>query len=121
MIVEQIANFKEKYNIKGMIGQGMRGRSIPDAIVIIDEVQNFSKLSLQKILTRFSKNCKVILIGSNKQIDNPYVTKYTNGLSVLLDACRYANNKVTLHAVTLTRVLRSRVTEFVENLFSSKP
>ena len=120
MISEKVEKLRSDCNISGMIAQGMRGRTFTDTVAIIDECQNTSKASLQKILTRFGKNCKIILIGSNKQIDNQYVTKYTNGLSVLLDACRTTHDNVTLHAVELTKVLRSPVAEFVERLFTSK-
>lgn len=120
MISEKVEKLRSDCNISGMIAQGMRGRTFTDTVAIIDECQNTSKTSLQKILTRFGKNCKIILIGSNKQIDNQYVTKYTNGLSVLLNACRTTHDNVTLHAVELTKVLRSPVAEFVERLFTSK-
>lgn len=118
MIAEAITKYKTRYNIKGMIGLGLRGRTFSDTVIIIDEVQNFSPNSLVKALTRVGKNCKVILIGSNRQIDNPYITKYTNGLSVILDACTKANPLVRTHVVPLTKVLRSPLTEWTENIFS---
>ena len=120
MISEKVEKLRSDCSISGMIAQGMRGRTFTDTVAIIDEAQNSSKSSLQKILTRFGRNCKIILIGSNKQIDNQYVTKYTNGLSVLLDACRTHQSSIRLHAVELTKVLRSPVAEFVEKLFHSK-
>ena len=118
MIAEAVDKYKTRYNIKGMIGLGLRGRTFSDTVIIIDEVQNFSPNSLVKALTRVGKNCKVILIGSNRQIDNPYITKYTNGLSVILDACTKANPLVRTHVVPLTKVLRSPLTEWTENIFS---
>ena len=118
MIAEKISNLKSECNIKGMIGLGMRGRTFNDSIVIIDETQNMSKSSLQKVLTRIGKNSKVILIGSNNQIDNPYVTKHNNGLSYILDACTHQYNSVTIHAVHLDKVVRSNIAEFAEELFS---
>ena len=118
MIAEAVDKYKTRYNIKGMIGLGLRGRTFSDTVIIIDEVQNFSPNSLVKALTRVGKNCKVILIGSNRQIDNPYITKYTNGLSVILDACTKSNPLVRTHVVPLTKVLRSPLTEWTENIFS---
>lgn len=120
MISERKEELRKKCNIEGMIGLGLRGRTFHDAFVIIDEAQNQSKASLQKVLTRFGKNCKIVVIGSNKQIDNPYITKYTNGLSVLLDACTQEHDNVNLHAVNLPKVLRGPVAEFAEDLFSGK-
>ena len=120
MISEKVEKLRKDCSITGMITLGMRGRTFSDTIAIIDECQNMSKSALQKILTRFGKNCKIILIGSNKQIDNAYVTKYTNGLSVILDACRRMHDNVRLHAVTLNKVLRSPLAEWSERIFSSK-
>jgi len=98
---------------------GMRGRTISDSVIIIDEAQNLSPSAFAKVLTRFGKNCKIIIIGSNRQIDHPYLTKYTNGLSVILDSCRSAHRNLRLHAVTLTKVLRSPIAEWAENLFTN--
>lgn len=103
-----------------MIGLGMRGRTFNNTVAIIDEAQGMSKASLQKVITRFGKNCKIIIIGSNNQIDNPYLNKYTNGLSTLLDACTKSHDTVRLHAVSLPKVVRGPIAEFAENLFSER-
>jgi PhoH-like ATPase len=116
-VENQIEDLIEKHNISSMIGLGLRGRTFHNTVAIIDEAQNMSKASLQKVLTRFGKDCKVIIIGSNRQIDNPYITKYTNGLSTILDACTRDHEKVKLHAVPLTKVVRSDIAEFAEKVF----
>ena len=118
-VEEAVDKLMHKCGIVGMTGLGMRGRTFHGTIAIIDEVQNMSKGSLQKVLTRFGKNCKIILIGSNNQIDHPHLNKYTNGLSVLLDACAHEHEGVVLHAVTLEKVVRGRIAEFSEKLFSN--
>lgn len=107
-------------HITPMTGLGMRGRTFKDTVFIYDEVQNASKPSLQKTLTRVGKNCKVILIGSNNQIDNPNMTKFTNGLSVILNDCATNVGVVNKHVVPLQRVVRSNFAEYAENLFSEK-
>jgi len=108
----------EEYNITVTTTLGLRGTTIKNRVVIIDEAQNYSKGSLQKTVTRFGENTKGIIIGSNKQIDHPYITKFTNGLSVLLDACTKEQRKVKLHAVPLERIVRSDIAEFAEEIFS---
>lgn len=118
MIDEKVEKLRKDCSITGMITLGMRGRTFSDTVAIIDEVQNMSASSLQKVLTRFGKNCKIILIGSNKQIDNPYINKYTNGLAIILNACRQAHADIRLHAITLTKVLRSPLAEWSERIFS---
>lgn len=120
MIAEEIEKLEEQCNITKMTGLGMRGRTFRNTIAIIDEAQGISKTSLQKIITRFGENCKVIIIGSNNQIDNPYLTKYTNGLSTILDACTREHPKIRMHAVNLTNVVRSDIAEFAEDIFTER-
>lgn len=115
---EARAKIISDYNIQAMTTLGMRGRTFTNCIAIIDECQGLSKGQFQKIITRFGKNVKVILIGSNRQIDNKYLTKYTNGLSVILNACAKPSDQVKLYAVTLQRVIRSKTAEWAELIFS---
>jgi PhoH-like ATPase len=107
-----------KCNIQTLTGLGMRGRTFNNTVILLDESQNQSNASMQKMLTRFGKGCKIIILGSNRQIDNPYLTKYTNGLSVILDACTRTHDNIKLHAVTLEKVVRGPIAEWAEVLFS---
>lgn len=109
-----------KYNITAMTMHDMRGRTFENCIVIWDEAQNNSKPSAQKVLTRMGKNCKVIILGSNRQIDNPYITKYTNGLSVIQQDCTVKSDNVSKFAINLNKVVRSDLAEWAENLFEGK-
>lgn len=118
IVQAKIQELLEKTPITPMTGLGMRGRTFTNAIVIIDEVQGQSKASLQKMLTRIGKDCKVIIIGSQKQIDSPYVTKFNNGLSVLLNETTKPQNLVRLHAVSLSKVVRSPMSDWAENIFT---
>ena len=114
-----VAKMVIDYNIEMLTGLGMRGRTFRDTVVIIDEGQGMSKGSMQKVLTRFGEHCKVIIAGSNNQIDNPNLTKFTNGLSVLLNDCAYGKDaKIGKHVVPLYKVVRSDFAEYAENLFS---
>lgn len=113
-----IDELRAKYNITAMTGLGLRGRTFTKSVVIIDEAQNMSKASLQKVLTRFGKDCKVIIIGSNRQIDNSYITKFNNGLSVILDDCTKPSTLIRKYAITLHRVVRSPMAEWAETIFS---
>jgi PhoH-like ATPase len=120
MIETEILELKTKCNIEAMTGLGMRGRTFSNMYIIIDEVQNQSKSSLQKMLTRVGKNCKVVLIGSLRQIDNKYITKFTSGLATILDAARSSHDVIKMHAITLHKVVRSPMAEWAEKLFSKK-
>lgn len=59
----------------------MRGRSIVDTWVIIDEAQNMTPSQAFGIISRAGKNCKIILAGDPEQVDNPHLNSRTNGLS----------------------------------------
>lgn len=119
-ISEKKQEFMNKYNIQFMTGLGMRGRTFPDSVVIIDEFQNNSQSSAQKMITRAGNNTKYILIGSQRQIDNAYITKYNNALSVVLDAAAKPSSTVRLHAINLRKVVRSKLTDWAESLFSKE-
>lgn len=63
----------------------VRGRSISDAIILVDETQNCSTHEIKTILTRVGKNTKVILTGDIEQIDRNDVDSISNGLSVVVE------------------------------------
>ena len=115
----RVYKLMDKYKIETMWNGSIRGRTISRSFVIIDEVQNFSKSSLQTVLSRVDKDCKVVLIGSNRQIDHPYITKNTNGLSIIQRALKNDNPEVVLHGSKMEKVLRGRITEFAERIFES--
>lgn len=115
-IKEEIQNTIEKFNIETMWIGELRGRTISDAVVIVDEVQNFSKKSALLVLSRLDKDCKIIAIGSNNQIDNPYINKYNNALSILIEAAKHKQN-INVWAGELTNVVRGPITEFAETVF----
>ena len=121
---ERIDEYTQKLinecSIEAMTALGLRRRTFNNRVIIIDEAQNASPSSMQKTLTRVGKNCKVIIIGSNRQIDNPYTTKFTNGLSLLLDACTKEQSLINMVAVDLHKVVRSKTAEFAEKLYSKE-
>lgn len=107
-----------KNKIETLWPGSIRGRTLSNAYVIIDEVQNFSKKSLQTVLSRLDQKCKVICIGSNRQIDHPYINKYTNGLSTLMAASKQEHLEVNMFGTILNKVVRGKITEFTERIFS---
>lgn len=115
----QVQSLMSKYNMSAIPALGLRGRTIDNSIVIIDEAQNFSKSTMLKVLTRMGKNCKVIVLGSLLQIDSKFVSKYTSGLSVLLAATKRTDLPIKLNAVTLERVVRGPIVEFSELVFEN--
>lgn len=66
----------------------IRGRSLTNAIFIIDEAQNLTPHEVKTIITRAGENCKIILTGDVRQIDTPYLDEQSNGLSYVIDRLR---------------------------------
>lgn len=79
----------EMYQKRGRIELGaityIRGRSIANAIILIDESQNLSKDEIKTILSRAGENTKVILTGDISQIDNSYLDAINNGLTYVVE------------------------------------
>jgi PhoH-like ATPase len=64
----------------------MRGRSLPEQFIIIDEAQNLSPHEVKTIVSRAGAGTKVVLTGDPYQIDSPYLDSNSNGLSYLVEA-----------------------------------
>lgn len=90
----------------------LRGRSIEQAILIVDEAQNLDLVTLKAILTRVGQYCKVILLGSLNQIDNKYQAKK--------EKCDFERVKECLQefpfvgAVTLVQSKRSEICSLID-------
>ena len=91
----------------------IRGRSIPNQYIIVDEAQNLTPHEVKTILTRAGDGTKVVLTGDPYQIDNPYVDASTNGLSFLAE--HFKGLDLSGH-VTLMKGERSRMAELASNL-----
>jgi PhoH-like ATPase len=61
----------------------IRGRSIPNQFIIIDEAQNLSPHEVKTIVTRAGEGTKIVLCGDPDQIDHPYLDKESNGLAYI--------------------------------------
>jgi len=84
----------------------IRGRSISNAFVIIDEAQNLSVHELKTIVTRIGENSKIILTGDIEQIDNTYLDSTSNGLSYAIE--KFKIEDIAGH-ITLKKGERSKV------------
>lgn len=82
----------------------IRGRSIPNSFIIIDEAQNLSMHELKTIITRVGDNTKIVLTGDIEQIDNVHVDAFSNGLSYAVE--RFKDYELAGH-VTLQKGERS--------------
>jgi len=84
----------------------IRGRSIPNAFIIIDESQNLSMHELKTIITRVGDNTKIVLTGDIEQIDNVHVDAYSNGLTYAVE--KFKEYPIAGH-VTLIKGERSEL------------
>lgn len=115
----KIEEFIKRYDIIFPYIGNLRGSNLSNAVIIIDEAQNFSLSSMQLVLTRVSDSSKVVIIGDINQVDSIYLSKQNNALSFLLNETRKENKEINLSAITLKKSVRGKVCEWAEELFSS--
>jgi len=87
----------------------MRGRTFQNKFVIIDEAQNLTAKQMRTLITRAGPGTKMVCLGNVAQIDTPYLTETSSGLTFVVD--RFRGWPHGAH-VTLTRGERSRLAEF---------
>ncbi len=91
----------------------IRGRSISNHFIVVDEAQNLSPLEVKTIITRVGQASKVVLTGDPYQIDNPYVDSSSNGFNYLVN--RFRDEAISAH-VELRKGERSELAELAANL-----
>ncbi|MGN1072134.1 MAG: PhoH family protein [Bradymonadia bacterium] len=91
----------------------IRGRSIPNQYIIVDEAQNLTPHEVKTIITRVGQGTKVVLTGDPYQIDNPYVDADSNGLTYVINKFKGVDIAAT---VTLSKGERSKLAEIASNL-----
>jgi PhoH-like ATPase len=91
----------------------LRGRSITDEFVIVDEAQNIELSALKVVLTRMATGSKVVFCGDLGQVDNPYISPY-GGMAALIEKLK---GSPLFGHVTLTKGVRSPLAEHAATLF----
>ncbi|MBF0266444.1 MAG: PhoH family protein [Gammaproteobacteria bacterium] len=91
----------------------MRGRTFLSRFVIIDEAQNLTPKQLKTLITRAGPDTKIVCLGNLAQIDTPYLTETSSGLTYAVD--RFRNWEHSGH-VTLQRGERSRLADFAADV-----
>jgi len=84
----------------------IRGRSISNAFIIIDEAQNLTNHELKTIVTRVGEGTKIVFTGDIEQIDNVYIDETTNGLTNAVE--KFKQHDLSGH-ITLRKGERSKV------------
>lgn len=90
----------------------MRGRTFLNRYLIIDEAQNLTPKQMKTLITRAGPGTKIICIGNLGQIDTPYLTPTSSGLTYVVD--RFKNWENSAH-ITLRRGERSRLADYASD------
>jgi PhoH-like ATPase len=91
----------------------LRGRSITDEFVIVDEAQNLELPTLKVILTRMAAGSKVVFCGDLSQVDNPYISPY-GGMAALIEKLK---GTALFGHVTMAKGVRSPLAELAATTF----
>jgi PhoH-like ATPase len=91
----------------------IRGRSLPNVYMIVDEAQNLTPHEIKTIVTRAGEGTKIILTGDPYQIDHPYLDSSNNGLTTVAE--RFKNEGIAGHVI-LTKGERSPLAELATHI-----
>lgn len=91
----------------------IRGRSIPNQFIIIDEAQNLTRHEIKTIISRVGEHSKIVLVGDPEQIDHPYLDAANNGLTCVVE--KFKENSLAGH-VTLLKGERSQLAQLAADL-----
>jgi len=91
----------------------IRGRSIANQFMIIDEAQNLTPLEVKTIITRVGHGTKIVFTGDPYQIDNPYVDSSSNGFNYIIS--RFRDQAIAAH-IELQKGERSELAELAANI-----
>ena len=91
----------------------MRGRTFLNRYVIIDEAQNLTAKQMKTLITRAGPGTKIVCTGNIAQVDTPYLSETTSGLTYVID--RFRNWEHSAH-ITLRRGERSRLADFAAEI-----
>ena len=91
----------------------IRGRSIPQGFIIIDEAQNLTPHEVKTIITRVGKDTKIVFTGDPDQIDNPYLDANSNGLAYIAERMK---NEILVGHIRLVKGERSEISELASRL-----
>lgn len=104
----------KKYNIQAMYEGHLRGGNIRNAVIIWDEAQNNSVSSAKTIGTRSADNCKMFIMGSNRQIDSKYLNKHNNALTYIKNKIGGDTMNVKVTGFYLDKTVRSNIAEWFD-------
>lgn len=120
-ITDALKVFTDQKEIDAMMRRGqltispathIRGRTINDSFIIVDEAQNFERLTLLSILSRLGSNSKIVMAWDAAQRDNLYISR-GDGITAIVE--RLKHEELAAH-VTLTKTQRSRAAQMATDI-----
>ncbi|NMH66867.1 PhoH family protein [Shewanella salipaludis] len=109
--VGSMSYIMEKANIQFKSINFMRGRSIQNSVVLLDECQNLTASQIKTMITRMGEGTKLICCGNLSQIDSNYLTAVTSGLTYIVERFKNFEGSANIY---LNGVVRSRLAEYAE-------
>ena len=118
----QESRSRKHKDFHGLVDMGMlelepltyiRGRSLPNRYLIVDEAQNLTPHEIKTIITRAGEGTKIVLTGDPYQIDNPYIDSSSNGLTYVAE--HFKGEDISGH-ITLKKGERSALAELAAEL-----
>jgi len=91
----------------------LRGRSLPNQFIVIDDAQNLTPHEMKTVISRVGKGSKIVLTGDPYQIDNPYLDAASNGVANLVD--KFKGQQVYGH-MTFSKIERSTLAALASEL-----
>lgn len=119
---DKVDHGQHQYKLQQLLEQGVielealsfvRGRSINDAFIVIDEAQNLTPHEIKTLMTRAAGKSKVVLTGDLQQIDTPYLDAHSSGLTHVVK--KFGEHPIAGH-VTLVKGERSELAELAADL-----
>jgi PhoH-like ATPase len=108
MVADMVTRLQDKGLFEVEALTYIRGRSIPQQLIIVDEAQNLTPHEIKTIVSRAGEGTKLVLTGDPYQIDHPYLDFSSNGLCFAVE--KFKESPLAAH-VTLTKGQRSELAE----------
>jgi len=108
MVADMVTRLQDKGLFEVEALTYIRGRSIPNQLIIVDEAQNLTPHEVKTIISRAGEGTKMVLTGDAYQIDHPYLDFSSNGLCYAVE--KFKDSPLAAH-VTLTKGQRSELAE----------
>lgn len=108
---------KDKYGLIVQPLEYIRGQTIANAFIVVEEAQNLSQHEMKTIITRLGKDSKIVFCGDLSQIDIPYLNIYSSGLTYAIEKMVGTEEENSMVAsIMLNKTVRSKLAAFASEV-----